>query len=60
VAIREPLGMFLGYSQDDFVRNLLRWACEERLVLCVERPAAVLVISNLPTSTTTTKTTAKK
>jgi HK97 family phage major capsid protein len=59
VAIREPLGMFLGYSGDDFVRNLLRWACEERLVLCVERPAAVLVLKSLP-APTATKTAAKK
>jgi HK97 family phage major capsid protein len=51
VAIRSPLGMFLGYSTDDFSRNLLRWAAEERLVLTVERPAAVLKITNLPTPT---------
>jgi HK97 family phage major capsid protein len=65
VAIRSPIGMFLGYSQDDFVRNLLRWVAEERLVLTVERPAAVLVIKSLPTPTAAeaeapAKTTARK
>jgi hypothetical protein len=53
VAIRSPLGMFLGYSQDDFQRNLLRYNAEERLVLTVTRPAAVLEIINLPAPTTT-------
>ncbi len=50
VAIREPLSMRIGYSQDDFTRNILRTVAEERLVLCVTRPPAVLLISNLPTS----------
>jgi hypothetical protein len=40
--------MRVGYSNDDFTRNLLRWVAEERLVLTVERPAAVLKIINLP------------
>jgi HK97 family phage major capsid protein len=48
VAIREALGMRVGYSNDDFTRNLLRWVAEERLVLTVERPAAVLKLVNLP------------
>jgi hypothetical protein len=52
VAIRSPLGMFLGYSQDDFQRNLIRYNAEERLVLTVTRPAAVLEIINLPAPTT--------
>jgi hypothetical protein len=51
VAVREPLGMFPGYSQDDFVRNLLRWVAEERLALTVERPAALLASESLPTPT---------
>lgn len=50
VAIREPLSMRVGYSGDDLVRNLLRTVAEERLVLCVTRPPAVLVIHNLPVS----------
>jgi hypothetical protein len=59
VAIRQPLAMFTGYNQDDLIRNQLTWVGETRLVLCVERPAAVLKITNLP-APTTTKTTGKK
>jgi HK97 family phage major capsid protein len=51
VAIREPLGMFIGFINDDFQRNLISWAAETRLVLCVERPAAVLAITKLPAPT---------
>ncbi len=50
VAIREPLSMRIGYSGTDFTQNILRTVAEERLVLCVTRPPAVLAISNLPTS----------
>ena len=32
--------MFLGYADDDLVRNQLRWVAETRLVLTVERPTA--------------------
>jgi HK97 family phage major capsid protein len=52
VAVRSPLGMVVGYSQDDLVRNLLRFVAEERLVLTVTRPAAVLKIFHLPAPTT--------
>jgi HK97 family phage major capsid protein len=48
VAIREPLSMRIGYANDDLTRNLLRFVAEERLVLTVERPAAVLKLVNLP------------
>jgi hypothetical protein len=50
IAIRESLSMRLGYSGTDLVQNILRTVAEERLVLCVTRPAAVLAISNLPLS----------
>jgi HK97 family phage major capsid protein len=50
VAIRESLSMRIGWSGDDFTRNLLRTVAEERLVLCVTRPPAILVIEGLPTS----------
>ena len=33
-----------------WVRNILRTVCEERLVLTVTRPAAVLAITDLPES----------
>jgi len=39
-----------GTTSDDFTRNITRFVLEERLVLAVERPAAVLAISNLPAS----------
>jgi hypothetical protein len=61
VAVHEPLSMFMGFANDDLIRNLLRWVAETRLVLTVERPAAVLKLTNLPTPTTTaTKSTARK
>jgi hypothetical protein len=50
VVVREPLSMRLGFSGTDFVDNIVRTVAEERLVLCVTRPAAVLAISNLPTA----------
>jgi HK97 family phage major capsid protein len=50
VAVRESLSMRVGYSNDDIVRNLLRFVGEERLTFCVTRPPAVLAISGLPTS----------
>lgn len=48
--IRESISLRQGTSEDDFVRNLLRWVCEERLTLATERPQAVLMLSNLPTT----------
>ena len=50
VGVREGLSMRIGYSNDDFERNILRTIAEERLVLCVTRPPAILLISGLPTS----------
>ena len=60
VAIRSPLGIRIGWANDDNTRNLLRYVAEERLVLTVTRPAAVLVVKNLPTPTTTATAAAKK
>jgi hypothetical protein len=37
-------------NNDDLTKNLYRMVLEERLVLGVTRPAAVLSIANLPTS----------
>jgi hypothetical protein len=51
--VREGLVVRQGLSEDDFVRNLLRWVCEERLNLAVERPLAVLRLENLPTTAQT-------
>ena len=48
VAVREVLSMRIGYNNDDFSRNILRTVAEERLVLCVTRPPAVLQVFNLP------------
>jgi capsid protein len=53
LAVRETLALRIGYSGTDFVTNVLRYVCEERCVLTVERPAAVLHITTLPTAATT-------
>ncbi len=53
VGVREPLSMRVGYAGDDLTNNILRTVGEERLVLCVTRPAAILAISNLPAAATT-------
>jgi hypothetical protein len=50
LAVRESLTMRVGYSGTDFVQNVLRWIAEERAVLTVERPSAVLHITTLPTT----------
>jgi HK97 family phage major capsid protein len=48
--VREGLSLRTGYANDDFTRNLTRFVAEERLVLAVERPAAVLALEGLPTA----------
>jgi hypothetical protein len=48
VGVREPLALRVGYANDDFQRNILRFVDEERLTLCVTRPSAVCAITNLP------------
>lgn len=50
LAVRETLTLRVGYSGTDFVQNVLRWVAEERCVLTVERPSAVLHITTLPTT----------
>jgi HK97 family phage major capsid protein len=50
VALRQNLEIMSGYTNDDFQRNINRWAVEERLNIAVERPSAVLNITDLPTS----------
>jgi HK97 family phage major capsid protein len=50
VPMRQNLEIQTGYTNDDFQRNISRWAVEERLNLAVERPSAVLNITGLPTS----------
>jgi HK97 family phage major capsid protein len=56
LAVRETLAVRIGYSGTDFVQNILRYVCEERCVLTVERPAAVLHITTLPTTAATAST----
>lgn len=51
VAIRESMVLRVGFSGDDFVRNIVRSIAEERLNLAVERPAAICRITGLPTAT---------
>lgn len=48
--LREGIVMHQGFSGTDFVQNVARYVFEERLTLAVERPQAVLALSNLPTS----------
>jgi HK97 family phage major capsid protein len=50
LAVRETLGVRIGYSGTDFTQNILRYVAEERCVLTVERPSAVLHITTLPTT----------
>jgi HK97 family phage major capsid protein len=48
--IREGIVMHQGFSGTDFIDNIVRYVFEQRLSLAVERPQAVLALSNLPTS----------
>jgi HK97 family phage major capsid protein len=48
VLVREGINVATGTNNDDFSRNISRWVIEERLALAVERPTALLTISNLP------------
>lgn len=50
VLVREGITVHVGQTNDDFTKNIARLVLEERLVLAVERPAAVLAISNLSTT----------
>ncbi|BDB42834.1 MULTISPECIES: phage major capsid protein [Mycobacterium] len=50
VLLREGLSLRTGSANDDFTHNLVRFVGEERLALAVERPAALLSITGLPTS----------
>jgi hypothetical protein len=60
LAVRESLSVRIGFANDDFVRNIVRYVCEERCILTVERPSAVLHLTGLTATTTTTKASAKK
>jgi hypothetical protein len=42
--------MMTGTDAGDFTKNIVRWVCEERFALAVERPTALLKITGLPTS----------
>ena len=48
MTIREPLSGRVGFANDDLVRNIYRWVCEQRLALAVEHPSAILSITKLP------------
>lgn len=48
VLVREGITVMTGTNNDDFTKNIQRFVVEERLTLAVERPSAVLAISNLP------------
>jgi hypothetical protein len=57
--IREPLITRIGYAGTDVTDNVIRFVAEERLTQTIERPQAICVISNLPTTLTATKTTSR-
>ena len=48
MAVREPLSGRVEFANDDLVRNIYRWVCEQRLALAVEHPSAILSITKLP------------
>lgn len=50
ILVREGISIRTGTNNDDFTRNLHRFVCEERIAPAVERPAALLSITNLPAS----------
>jgi HK97 family phage major capsid protein len=49
VLVRDGLTIQTGTSGDDFVHNITRFVAEERITLAVERPTAVLKLTNLGT-----------
>ena len=50
--VRDGLTIQTGTSGDDFIHNITRFVAEERITLAVERPSAVLKLSNLGTDAT--------
>lgn len=50
IVVREALLLRSGTANDDFVTNVQRLICEERLEVAVERPAAVCKIIGLSTT----------
>jgi HK97 family phage major capsid protein len=49
--VREPMTLRVGFSGDDFVRNVVRYISEERCFYAVERPSAVLKLTGLAPET---------
>ncbi len=50
VIIRGPIVVFIGWPTDDFARNVRRLVAEERVSSATTRPAAVNVVTGLPTA----------
>lgn len=48
--IRGPILVFIGWANDDFTRNMRRFVAEERISLATTRPAAVNVVTGLPSA----------
>jgi hypothetical protein len=59
VVVREGLGVRIGYAGTDFTDNVVRLLAEERLTQTIERPQAICVIKNMPTTLDVTTTDAK-
>ncbi|EUA11344.1 phage major capsid protein, HK97 family [Mycobacterium kansasii 732] len=47
--VRGPIVVMIGWSGDDFTRNLRRFVAEERVAMATTRPAAINVLTELPT-----------
>ncbi|BBZ74156.1 hypothetical protein MPRS_52490 [Mycobacterium paraseoulense] len=50
VVLREAIVLRTGSDGNDFTSNIVRFVCEERLNLAVERLSAVLSLTGLPTA----------
>ena len=55
VVVRESLVTRIGYTGTDFTNNIVRLVSELRLTQTIERPKAILVISNVTAGTGTTR-----
>jgi HK97 family phage major capsid protein len=60
ILVRESLVLRTGTSEDDFVTNVVRVICEERIEVAVERPPAICKVTGLPTAAASATTEGKR
>jgi HK97 family phage major capsid protein len=48
--IRGPIMIYIGWTNDDFTRNIRRFVSEERVAMAVTRPSAINIITDLPST----------